>query len=300
MAPRFIYSHDYYADIGEHVFPTVKFRLLAERLQQEGLVSVEDFLEPGECSREDLLLVHTRQYVDDLLGCRVTASTGRSELPLTAEIVRAYTLGSGGTVLACEQALDHAAAMNLTGGFHHCFPDHAEGFCYVNDIAVAIRKVQRERGLAKACVIDCDLHQGNGTAVVFQRDPSVFTFSIHQEHLYPLKQQSDLDIGLPDGVGDEEYLSHLDREVPNVLDRFGPDLVVYQAGVDPFQEDVLGSLRLTKDGLRCRDDHVLQACRDRGLPVAVVIGGGYAARLEDTVDLHFNTAAALCEIWQDT
>ena len=293
-----MYSQHYYADIGRHVFPTEKFPQLAKQLVVEGLVEPGGFLVPEDCSRDDLLLVHTPRYADDLLACRCTEATRRSELPIHREIVRAHTVGAGGTILACERALDQGAAMNLTGGFHHCFPDHAEGFCYVNDLAVGIRKMQKERHIEKACVIDCDLHQGNGTAFIFQDDPSVFTFSVHQERLYPAKQKSDLDIGLDDGVGDEEYLAHLHRVVPSILDDVKPDLVLYQAGVDPFEDDVLGSLRLTKDGLGQRDRFVMTECNERGIPLAVVVGGGYAAKTEDTVGLHFGTCVALCEVWR--
>ena len=297
MSVPFIYSEAYYADIGQHVFPTAKFPLLAKRLVQEGLVSTDGFLVPDECPRADLLLVHTPAYVDDLLACRCTEATRQSELPIHSEIVRAHTVGAAGTVLACERALAHGAAMNLTGGFHHCFPDHAEGFCYVNDLAVAIRKMQQLGRVDKACIIDCDLHQGNGSAFIFRHDPRVFTFSIHQERLYPLKQKSDLDIGLDHGVGDEEYLRNLRASVPDILDKFDPQLALYQAGVDPFEGDVLGSLRLTKDGLRLRDEFVLGECRQRDIPVAVVVGGGYADKTEDTVDCHFNTCAALWRLW---
>ena len=292
----FVYSEHYYADIGRHVFPTEKFPRLAERLVAEGVVEPDGFLVPEECSRADLLLVHTPEYVDDLLAFRCTEATRRSELPIHREIVRAHTVGAGGTVLACERALEQGAAMNLTGGFHHCFPDHAEGFCYVNDLAVAIRKMQKEGRIEKACVIDCDLHQGNGTAFIFRDDGSVFTFSIHQERLYPAKQKSDLDIGLDDGVGDEEYLSHLHRVLPFILDDVKPDLVLYQAGVDPFEDDVLGSLRLTRDGLGQRDRLVMTQCKEREIPLAVVVGGGYAAKMEDTVGLHFGTCRELAGV----
>ena len=299
MDPAFIYSEHYYADIGRHVFPTEKFPRLAEQLVAADIVESDGFLVPEECCRDDLLLVHTPGYVDDLLAFRCTEATRRSELPIHREIVRAHTVGSGGTVLACERSLDQGAAMNLTGGFHHCFPDHAEGFCYVNDLAVAARKMQKERRIEKACVIDCDLHQGNGTAFIFRDDESVFTFSIHQERLYPAKQESDLDIGLEDDVDDEEYLGHLHRVVPFILDDFKPDLVLYQAGVDPFEHDVLGSLRLTRDGLGQRDRFVMTECKERRIPLAVVVGGGYAAKTEDTVALHLGTCMALCTVMRN-
>ena len=299
MSVSFVYAEDYYADIGEHVFPIAKFRLLAERLVAEGLVARDQFVRPTLCSRDDLLLAHTPEYVDDLLACRRTERTCWSELPLSPAIVQAYVLGSGGTMVACARALDGGAAINLTGGFHHCFPDHAEGFCYVNDVAIAIREMQRLGRIQNACVVDCDLHQGNGTAVIFQRDPSVFTFSIHQERLYPFKQQSDLDIGLDDWTDDDAYVGRLADALPGVLDRHGPELVVYLAGADPFEGDALGSLALTKGGLRRRDELVLRECHARDIPVAAVLAGGYAFHTDDVVDIHFNTCKILCELWPD-
>ncbi len=294
----FVYSDDYYADIGAHVFPIVKFRILARRLVEKGLIAPGGFEPPAPCTRDDLALVHVEKYLDDLFELRWTQRTWRSELPLSEEIVRAYVIGTGGTIRACELALQYGAAMNLTGGFHHAFPDHAEGFCYVNDVAVAVRKMQKLRRTARAAIIDCDLHQGNGTAFIFQRDPTVFTFSIHQEKNYPIKEKSDLDIGLDDGTGDDEYLEHLKRYVPKILDEFCPDLVVYLAGADPYEGDQLGNLRLTKDGLRKRDELVLSECHRRRTPVAIVLAGGYAFHTEDTVEIHMNTCRVMCSLFR--
>jgi acetoin utilization deacetylase AcuC-like enzyme len=241
---------------------------------------------------EDVLLVHEREYIDDLLSYRHTHRTYTSELPISKEIIDSYFLATGGTVLACRLAVEHGRALNLTGGFHHCFAAKAEGFCYLHDFAIGIRCVECEGKIHRTVVIDCDLHQGNGTAVIFSEDPDVFTFSIHQENLYPLKQHSDLDIGLDDFDGDEVYMSHLKREVPKILDNHLPDFVVYEAGADPFEGDQLGTLQLSKDCLFERDCYVLRECGKRGIPVAGVLGGGYAANPEDTVEIHANTCRA--------
>jgi len=292
----FIYSAKYHADIGPHVFPIEKYRLVYEKLAREGQVPETEFLEPQAATDEELLLVHTREYLDDLKHCRWTHRTMYSELPISKEIIELFILVAGGTILACREALAHRWAVHLGGGFHHAFPSHGEGFCYVNDLAVAIRVVQREGLIRKAAVIDCDLHQGNGTAVIFRDDDSVFTFSIHQQELYPIKQQSDLDIPLRNGVGDEEYLDHLRRAIPSILDDFKPELVLYQAGADPYEGDQLGNLKLTLAGLQQRDEYIFKACRQRRLPVAVTLGGGYAYRTEDTVQIHYQTCLAAREL----
>jgi acetoin utilization deacetylase AcuC-like enzyme len=296
MKPAFIYSTDYYADIGAHVFPTEKYHLLYDRLVREGLVREDEFLEPTSPPAEDLLLVHTREYIDDLKSARWTHRTLSSEMPLSKEIVAAFVLGAGGTIMACAKALERGMACNLGGGLHHAFADHAEGFCYINDIAVGIAKMKQLGRVKKAAVIDCDLHQGNGTAVIFQGDPEVFTFSIHQENLYPIKQKSDWDIGLWDGTMDEEYLELLAGAVPRILDDHRPDLVVYQAGADPYEHDQLGMLRLTIKGLLKRDGVVLGECWQRRIPVAVTLGGGYAVDTRDTVTIHLNTFRVAIEL----
>jgi len=295
MHCHFIYSADYYSDIGEHVFPTVKFRLVFERLQADADVPAAAFLEPAPATREDALLVHASAYVEDLMACRCTPRTMASELPLSEEIVRAYFLGTGGTILACETALQHGMAMNLAGGFHHCFPDHAEGFCYLNDVAIGVRRLKARCLLERAAVIDCDLHQGNGTAFIFRDDPSVFTFSIHQEYLYPVKQRSDLDIGLRNGASDEEYLGELRPVVPHMLDEHRPDLAIYLAGADPYEGDQLGDLRLSFAGLKERDEIVASACAQRGIPLAAVLAGGYAVDTDDTIRIHHTTCRVMWE-----
>jgi len=296
---RFIYSPDYYCDIGAHVFPMRKFEAVQQALLAESDVREDDFLRPEPATREELSLVHTEAYLDDLFSLRWTHRTIPSELPISEEIVRAFALAAGGTTLACQCALETGFAMNLTGGFHHAFPDHAEGFCYINDIAVAIRVLQSRGLLKRAAVVDLDVHQGNGTAFIFQTEPSVFTFSMHQENNYPVKQRSDLDIGLDDGAGDEEYLALLERHLPDILDSHRPELVVYVAGADPYEHDLLGGLALTLDGLRQRDLCVIRHCATRSIPIAAVLGGGYAEDFADTVRIHATTGRLLLEASRD-
>jgi acetoin utilization deacetylase AcuC-like enzyme len=295
VAAVFVYSDGYYADLGGHVFPIEKYRCVRRELAARKVFDRHVLLEPEPAAREDLLLVHDSEYVDDLLQARLTSRTVTSEMPLTREIVQAFLLAAGGTIRACREALDKGGAVNLGGGFHHAFPDHAEGFCYVNDMAVAVRRLQKDRNEIKAAIIDCDLHQGNGTAFIFRDDENVFTFSIHQRDLYPKKEDSNWDIHLPKGIGDEPYLTHLQGAVPAILDKFQPDLVLYQAGADPYEGDQLGDLRLTLEGLKKRDDLIFGECRERGVPVATVLGGGYALDPTDTVTIHVNTCLAAAE-----
>jgi acetoin utilization deacetylase AcuC-like enzyme len=286
-----VHSPEYECDIGRHVFLTCKFRMVRDGLIAAGLTTETDIIVPEPASRDDLLLVHTAAYLDDLERLRWTPRTRLSELPLSAAIVRAYVLAAGGTTRAAREALGHGIAVHLGGGFHHAYADLASGFCYINDLAVAIRVLQREGRVRRAAVVDCDLHQGNGTAHIFRGDESVFTFSIHQEHLYPVKERSDLDIGLENGVGDEEFNLRLGDGLERVW-AHRPELVLYQAGADPYQDDQLGALRLTVDGLIERDRLVLEGCVERGIAAVVTLGGGYARRPEDTVRIHQNT----CEL----
>lgn len=290
----FIYHPGYWAEIGAHVLQQGKYRATYERLRAAGIPE-SAFLAPRPATGEEARLVHTAEYVADLLGGVHTERTCTSELPLSPEITQASFLAAGGTVLAAREALARGRALNLTGGFHHAFPGWAEGFCYLNDLALAVRVLQKEGAVVRAAVIDCDLHQGNGTAFIFRDDPGVFTFSIHQQNIYPEKRKSDLDVGLYDLAGDDEYLAHIRRHVPEILDGHRPDLVLYQAGADPFAGDQLGTLKLTKAGLRERDEIVLRECGRRGIPVAGTLGGGYAADPADTVDIHFRTAMAFWE-----
>ncbi len=283
-----VHAPEYQCDIGVHVFPMEKFALVRQALIAAGDLDDAEVLRPDPAPREELLLAHTAEYLDDLEHLRWTPRTACSELPLTAEIVRAYVFAAGGTTRAAREALTRGAGVNLGGGFHHAFADLASGFCYLNDLCIGIRALQRDGLVRRAAVVDCDLHQGNGTARLFRDDSSVFTFSIHQEHLYPVKERSDLDIGLENGVGDDEFNSRLVEGLEHVWAHH-PEIVLYQAGADPFEEDQLGSLKLTFAGLETRDRLVLEGCARRGIPVGVTLGGGYARRLCDTVRIHTRT-----------
>ncbi len=292
----FVYSPDYHADFGPHVFPVDKFRLVRRALLGEGVPDA-DFEAPAAASRAELELVHTPEYLDDLDACRWTERTRWSELPLTPGVVRLFVLSAGGTVLAGRRALERGWSMHLSGGFHHAFADRAEGFCYVNDLAVAARALQREGAAERVAVVDCDVHQGNGTARIFAGDETVFTFSIHQRDNYPVKERSDLDVELDDGTQDADYLAHLRRAMDRVLTGFRPGLVLYQAGADPYRHDQLGGLALTRDGLLERDRLVFESCADAGVPAAGTLGGGYAVRVADTVAIHVATCRAAREAY---
>jgi acetoin utilization deacetylase AcuC-like enzyme len=285
-----IYSRHYEVDLGGHVWPIAKYRLIAARLVQEGHVALDTFIEPSPCSWDDLALVHTPEYLNKVRHGRLSdQEIATLELPWIPELVDGFRLMTGGTCQAGALALDRGVAVHLGGGLHHAFPDHGEGFCLFNDVAVAIRKLQRVGRIGRAAVVDCDVHHGNGTAFIFAGDPSVFTFSIHQQHNYPAwKPASDLDIGMADGATDEEYLARLGKALPIVIES-RPEVIVYLAGSDPFEEDRLGGLSLTLDGLRRRDRLVLDAAAAAGVPVAIVLAGGYALRVEDTVTAHVST-----------
>lgn len=291
-----VHSPAYHCDIGVHVFPMEKFGLLRRRLVTEGHVADTAILDPAPAPREDLARVHAAEYLDDLAALRWTRRTKSSELPLTAEIVLAFRLAAGGSTLAAREALTRGFGVNLGGGFHHAHADHAEGFCYLNDIAVAVRALQRDGAVRRVAVVDCDVHQGNGTASLFRGDDSVFTLSIHQEYNYPSpKEPGDLDVGLEDGTGDDEYLAELARALERVW-ATEPEFVVYQAGADAYREDQLGGLGLTMAGLEARDRMVLEGCARRRVPAAVTLGGGYARRLEDTVAIHLATCRVALEL----
>lgn len=289
-----IYSEAYVVDIGPHVFPVAKYPMVVDRLVERCDVRKDEFIDPPPATRAQLGLVHTGAYLDDLLAARWTHRTMTSELPLTPEIVHGYTVAAGGTTIAAREAVKRRGfGIHVGGGFHHAFADHAEGFCYVNDIAVAIRVLQTEGLIRRAAVVDGDLHQGNGTAHIFLDDPSVFTFSIHQENNYPMKQRSDVDIGLRDGAEDQEYLEAVATVIPSRLDAFEPDLVVFVAGADPYRNDLLGGLAVTREGLARRDEMVVGYCAERAIPIASVLAGGYAADTDDTVEIHVNTCATM-------
>jgi len=291
----FIYSPRYSVDIGAHVFRTDKYAKLYRRLVEEEHVPSSLFLEPEPLAEGDALRVHTYEYLSDLQGGMHTARTMRSELPLSREIVQGFFLSAGGTLLAGREALRSGWAMNLSGGFHHAFPDHAEGFCYLNDVAIAVQTLVGEGLIERVLICDLDLHQGNGTAFIFRDKPEVFTFSMHQEELYPVKEKSDLDIGLAVSVGDRQYLDLLRRHLPEIVESHRPELIYYLAGVDPYEGDQLGYLGLTAQGLRERDRFVIQQARRAGIPLAVVLAGGYALDVRETVELHLNTCRELLD-----
>lgn len=291
----FVYSDKYCCDIGAHVFPVAKYSLLKQKLISELKLKETAFLESKPASIEEIQLVHTKEYVNDIINLKMTQRTMCSELPLTKEIINAFMISVGGTILASNIALKSHFAFHIGGGWHHAFPDKAEGFCYLNDVAVAVRKLQKKKQVKKISVIDCDLHQGNGTAFIFGDDPDVFTFSIHQENLYPIKQRSKLDIGLSDFADDSEYLRGLARGINEAVNNFKPEVVFYLAGADPYKEDQLGTLQITMDGLKKRDEMIIEACVKSNIPIIIALAGGYARETEDTVNIHLNTAKVMME-----
>jgi acetoin utilization deacetylase AcuC-like enzyme len=291
---RYVYSPRYYCDLGVHVFRTEKYALLYREMLRKGLARKGDFATPRPLGRRELLLAHTEEYVEALLARHMSAPLASGELPINEQIVDAFLLGAGGTLKACRLALrSNSLTMNLGGGFHHAFPDRAEGFCLVNDVAVSLRALMEDGLVQRPMVVDCDLHQGNGTAYIFRDDPDVFTFSIHQENLYPVKQRSDADVSLPDYCPGDSYLDLLRRELLPAFDTHAPDFVLYVAGADPYAGDMLGSLSLTLEDIRVRDSLVLGECRSREIPSTVVLAGGYCRRVEDTVRVHYQAAHAL-------
>ena len=250
-----------------------------------------DFVTPRRARNEDILLAHDRIYLDKLLsGTLSRDEIVKMELPFSKQLVDASVLCCGGTILATQIALQDSLGIHIGGGFHHAFPDHGEGFCVLNDIAVAVKRLRKHSSVKKVLIVDCDLHQGNGTAVIFAGDKNVFTFSIHQENNYPfLKSHSNLDIGLEDGAGDDEYLAALSDNIPGIIKDFKPEFLMYVAGADPYKEDQLGLLKLTKEGLVKRDEFIFAQAKASSIPVAVVLAGGYAFHETDTVDIHCNT-----------
>ena len=288
---KLVYSDQYDLNLGNHVFPSIKYRLIKERLLRDGLAQPEDLVEPPAASDDDVALVHDRDYIRKLRTGKLSyLEIMRLEIPYSPELIRAVWLSAGGSILAGRLALEDGAAVNLGGGFHHAYPDHGEGFCVLNDIAIAIRRLQKDQAIERAMTVDVDVHQGNGTAAIFGGDPSVFTLSIHQANNYPHpKPPSSLDINLPDGVDDDGYLAALGEGLDKSLADFQPELLVYVAGADPYREDQLGGLRLTVEGLEKRDRLVFEKARAKKIPVAVTLAGGYARRVEDTVTIHANT-----------
>jgi acetoin utilization deacetylase AcuC-like enzyme len=320
---KLVYSDDYYLPIGAHVFPAEKYKRIHDRLLASSIAADSDFVSPRPATDEDVLLVHTPQYVEKLKTGTLSAREELElEVPYSPELVRAFWLAAGGSILAADHALNDGVAINIGGGFHHAFADHGEGFCVIHDVAVAIRRMQRDGKIRTAMTVDCDVHQGNGTAAIFAgahetSDPlpsaptsaliaetpsvhtgDVFTISLHQENNYPAsKPPSSIDVNLPDGTGDDDYLAWLDNALSSGLRRFSPELLCYIAGADPYRDDQLGGLSLTIDGLKKRDELVFNVARARSIPVMVTYAGGYARNVEDTVTIHCNTVIAAKEVF---
>jgi acetoin utilization deacetylase AcuC-like enzyme len=288
---KLVYSDQYDLNLGNHVFPSIKYRLVKEKLLRDHIAGPEDFVEPAAAADEDVALVHHREYIRKLQAGKLSyLEILRLEIPYSAELMRAVWLSAGGSTLAGRLAHEDGAAVNVGGGFHHAYPDHGEGFCVLNDIAIAIRRLQKDKLIERAMTVDCDVHQGNGTAAIFAGDHSVFTLSIHQENNYPYpKPPSTLDIDLQDGIEDAEYLRELENGLEQALGEFRPNLVFYVAGADPYRGDQLGGLRVSLEGLERRDRLVFEKARARKIPVAVALAGGYARRVEDTIQIHTNT-----------
>lgn len=294
------YTPRYYADIGNgHIFPIRKFELVRDRLLGEGTLHRSELSEPQPATVEQVRLVHTEDYVSRLCGGTLTAKElRRLGLPWSESLVRRSFYATGGTIAAAHAALEDGYASNLAGGTHHSFADRGEGFCVFNDVGVAIRVLRNEGVISRAAIIDCDVHQGNGTATIFAGDADTFTFSIHGANNYPLfKARSTLDVELPDGTTDNEYLDCLVSHFPAVF-ASEPEIVFYLAGADPYKGDKLGRLGLTIDGLRRRDECVLRECYEREIPVVTVMSGGYGKDINDTIEIHCNTIRAVKEVFE--
>ncbi len=296
---RLFYSPDYYADIGEnHVFPIKKFELARDILLAEGTLLSEEVHKPDLAEIEDVLLVHTEDYVERLIKGTLTKSEGRRlGLPWSESLVRRSFLAVSGTINAGRSALENGIASNLAGGTHHAFADRGEGFCVLNDVAIAIRVLQRENLARRFLIVDCDVHQGNGTAFIFKDEEEIFTFSMHGAKNYPLyKEISNLDIELADGTGDAEFHEILSEALHRIV-QHGPDLIFYLGGADPYKNDKLGRLSLTKKGLMKRDEIVLAFAKTEDIPIVTTMSGGYAKDINDTVDIHCNTIRAVKKIF---
>ena len=280
---------DYHLPLPEgHPFPMVKYTLVYDRLRAAGLLPAERIMLPDEATRVDLERVHTREYLDRLFGIGLSAPEQRAlGVPWSPRLLRRSRLAVQGTLLAARAALEEGRAGNLAGGTHHAFADHGEGFCVLNDVAIAIRRLQADGRLERALVVDLDVHQGNGTAAIFEGDESVFTFSIHGERNYPArKMRSTLDVGLPDGVDDDAYLGALQAHLPVLTKDFRPDIVFYLAGVDVAEGDRYGKFRLSEAGIRARERCVLDWTRKLGVPLVITLAGGYSPNAVQTAILH--------------
>ena len=289
-----IWSPRYEVNIGKHVFRVEKYRLVKERLEDGGWLEKARLESPEPATDEAILRVHTPAYWEKITTGAFTPSEERIlEVPFSDDLREASVLCAGGTTQAGRLALEDGRAVHLGGGFHHALADHGEGFCLLNDIAIAAATLLAEGATGRIAVVDLDVHHGNGTAAIFADEPRVFTFSMHHQWNYPaLKPPGDLDVGLEDGVGDEEYLGLLREHLPRILEEFRPELILYLAGADPYEADQLGGLALSLEGLRARDELVLETASEAGVGVAVTLAGGYAVRPSDTVAIHCGTVEA--------
>jgi acetoin utilization deacetylase AcuC-like enzyme len=284
-----------------HRFPLEKYALLRQAIERADLAPPHQLLTPEAATDAQILRAHSRAYLDRVVGGRLSPQeVRRIGLPWSPELVTRARYSVGGTIAACREALAGRLAANLAGGTHHASRDRGQGYCLFNDIVIAARAMQDEGRVERVVVLDCDVHQGNGTAALARDDPTIFTFSIHNQNNFPLhKEPSDLDIGLDDGAGDEEYLAALEGGVRQALEQAGAGLAIYLAGADPHEDDLLGRLALTKEGLAQRDRRVLQMCRGAGLPVAVMLAGGYGRRVADTVAIHLQTVLIAARLATD-
>ncbi|MBK8019590.1 MAG: histone deacetylase [Betaproteobacteria bacterium] len=296
---KVLYTDHYVLPLPEgHRFPMEKYRMLRERVVASGVCRDEPPVSPRAATDEEILRVHDAGYLGRVVaGTLAPEEIRRIGFPWTPEMVERSRRSSGATLEACRAAIEDGMAVNLAGGTHHAFRDRGEGYCVFNDAAIAAVAMQAEERVRRVLIVDCDVHQGNGTASIFRDDPSVFTFSMHGAHNFPFrKEESDLDIELPDGTGDAEYLRALESGLFRAMSAAQAGLVIYLAGADPHEGDRLGRLKLTKGGLEARDRFVLRTCADSGLPIAVTMAGGYGRRIEDTVDIHFATVRAVAEM----
>ncbi len=276
-----------------HRFPMKKYSMLRERVAANGICEAGELRVPHRVTDQEILRAHAPGYLKKVVtGTLTDREMRRIGFPWSERMVERSRRASGGTLDACRAALEEGLAANLAGGTHHAFADHGEGFCILNDSAIAARTLRSEGLVKKVVVLDTDVHQGNGTAAILRGDPHVFTFSIHGAKNFPFrKEESDLDIGLPDGADDGAFLEALSEGLEYALDRAAADVAIFVAGADPFEGDRLGRLSVTKEGLAERDRLVLESCRERNLPVAVTMAGGYAREVEDAVDIHFRTVS---------
>ena len=289
---KVFYSDHFVLPLPEgHRFPMVKYSMLRERVAAAGICGLEEMCVPRPVSDEEIVRAHDRKYLRRVVkGTLSPKEVRRIGFPWSERMIERSRRASGGTLGACLAALEDGFAANLAGGTHHAFANRGEGYCVFNDSAIAARAVQAEGLVERVVVVDTDVHQGNGTAAILRGDPSIFTFSIHGARNFPFhKEESDLDVALPDGADDGEFLEALEDGLEKALETSRARLAIYLAGADPYEDDRLGRLSVSREGLAERDRLILEACRERGIPVAVTMAGGYARKVEDTVDIHFRS-----------